>query len=60
VPVVLVCTTPFRPLAAALLPTLGVPELRLLTVGHPLSEVQAPILRERASAAMDDLWQLLE
>lgn len=59
-PVVLVCSTPFRELATATLSTLGAPQLRLLTVQHPLGELHPPEVRARADAVLGDLWARLE
>jgi hypothetical protein len=56
---VLVCSTPFRDLATSLLATLGTPDLRVLTVGHPLSELHPGDVRTRAEAVLSDLWARL-
>ena len=57
---VLICTTPFRELAGALLPTLGTPQLRVLTVEHPLGELDEAAVRARVAAALEQLWSQLE
>jgi hypothetical protein len=59
IPTVLVTTTQFRPVAAALAAATGLPEMRTLVVGHPIGGVDHDTLRDRADAACDDLIALL-
>jgi hypothetical protein len=58
IPTVLVTTTRFRPVAAALAAATGLPELRTLVVDHPIGGVDREALHRRADAACDALVAL--
>jgi hypothetical protein len=58
IPTVLVTTTRFRPVAAALAAATGLPDLRTLVVDHPIGGVDRAALHRRADAACDALVAL--
>ena len=58
IPTVLVTTTRFRPVVAALAAATGLPEIRALVVDHPIGGVDQSTLHRRADAACDDLVAL--
>ncbi len=55
VPTVLLTTTKFRPVVAALAAATGLPEIRTLVVDHPIGGVDRATLHDRADAACDEL-----
>jgi hypothetical protein len=58
VPTVLVTTTRFRPVVAALAAATGLPEIRTLVVDHPIGGVDRETLLRRADDARDALVAL--
>jgi hypothetical protein len=55
IPTVLVTTTRFRPVVAALAAATGLPQIRALVVEHPIGGVDRETLHRRADAACDAL-----
>jgi hypothetical protein len=55
IPTVLLTTTKFRPVVAALAAATGLPEIRTLVVEHPIGGVDRETLHRRADTACDDL-----
>jgi hypothetical protein len=58
IPTVLVTTTRFQPVVAALAAATGLPEIRTLVVDHPIGGVDRATLHRRADAAYDALVAL--
>ena len=58
IPTVLVTTTKFRPVVAALAAATGLAEIRTLVVDHPIGGVDADTLHRRADGASDVLAAL--
>jgi hypothetical protein len=58
IPTVLLTTTRFQPVVAALAAATGLPEIRALVVEHPIGGVDVETLHRRADAACDALIAL--
>jgi hypothetical protein len=58
IPTVLLTTTRFRPVVAALAAATGLPEIRTLVVDHPIGGADRDTLRHRADDACDALAEL--
>ena len=52
-------TTSFEALAAAVAETLGVPDLRIVAVDHPLGGIDEAAVMVRADAAVEPTLRLL-
>jgi hypothetical protein len=59
IPTVLVTTTRFRPVVAALASATGLRDIRALVLEHPIGGTDRDALRERADRAYDELVTLL-
>jgi hypothetical protein len=59
IPVVAVCTKPFEQFAHAQAASLGVPDLRVLILEHPVAELDLDAIRGRVAAELDQLDGLL-
>jgi len=57
IPTVLLTTTKFQPVVAALAAATGLPEIRTLVVEHPIGGVDRETLHHRADGACDELAQ---
>ena len=58
-PTVLVATAGFESLAAGVAETLGLPDLRIVEVEHPLGGIDANAVLDRADAAVEPALRLL-
>ena len=55
----LVATTEFRALAAEVAATMGLPDMRIVAVGHPLGGTDEATIIDRADAAAEPALRLL-
>ena len=58
-PTVLVATASFESLAAGVAETLGLPDLRIVSVEHPLGGIDEDAVLDRADAAVEPALRLL-
>ena len=59
IPTVLVSTTAFSPLAREVAETLGMPDVRIVEVGHPLGGTAEATVLDWADAAVESTLRLL-
>ena len=58
-PTVLVATASFESLASGVAETLGLPDLRIVSVEHPLGGIDENAVLDRADAAVEPALRLL-